>query len=61
MDRYGRHRREVLFRQALFSVHVGLLLLIEQPPVICPGLNGSQFVRVSWLEPRSLQQWEEAM
>ena len=37
-------------------MHVGLLPLMSQPLVICPGLNGSQFVRVSWLLPRFLQQ-----
>ena len=41
-----------------FCMHIGLLLLMShQPSVICPGLNGSQFVRVSWLLPRDLQQW----
>jgi hypothetical protein len=38
-------------------MHVGLLPLMSQPPN-CPGLNGSQFVRVSWLPSSHLQQRE---
>ena len=38
-------------------MQVGLLPLMAHQPVICPGLNGSQFVRVSWLPERSLQEW----
>ena len=65
VDRCGRHRREVESGQVpflTFLMHVGLLRLMSQPlpriapgAVICPGLNGSQFVRVSWLRYRSLQ------
>ena len=57
VDRCGRHRREVGSGQVPFWMHVGLLPLIPQYSVICPGLNGSQFVRVSWLLTRFLQEW----
>ena len=58
VDRYGRHRREVWSGQVPFWMQVGLLPLMSHCPyaVIWPGLNGSQFVRVSWLLPRDLQQ-----